>query len=241
MKKLSIIIPSYNEKNNVQILSKSLGESLGDIDYEIIFVDDSDDETPDIIKHLSDNNLRIRLLHRENEKGLASAVIEGFRIAEGEYLAVMDADLQHPPELILRMYRAINRGYDICIPSRFIPGGNDGGLNIWRKFVSFSAREIGKFSLCSLRYFSDVTGGVFMIKRECIEKADLQPIGWKILVEVLAMGNYFRVCEIPYVFNDRLTGESKISLGVSIDYLKQLRNLKRRENKRRKVLVEIVS
>ncbi len=137
------------------------------------------------------DNANVRLYHRENGTGLATAVIDGFGMANGSYIAVMNADLQHPPEILCSMYAAlIAKKCDFCIPSRFIRGGSDGGLNLYRKFVSWTARWIGKIILSSIRKISDPTSGLFMFRRECIENADLRPIGWKIMIEVLAMAKY---------------------------------------------------
>ena len=121
------------------------------------------------------------------------------------------------------------------------PGGDDGGLNWYRKFVSGTARKIGQFMLPCLRKISDPTSGLFMFRREVIENADLQPIGWKIMVEVLAMGTYKKVVEIPYKFQQRTEGESKLSGKVTMEYLKQLKNLRKRYNKANHYEVEIWS
>ena len=139
------------------------------------------------------------------------------------------------------MYRAMESGADFCIPSRLIPGGDDGGLNWYRKFVSGTARKIGQVMLPCLRKISDPTSGLFMFRREVIENADLQPIGWKIMVEVLAMGTYSKVVEIPYKFQQRTEGESKLSGKVTLEYLKQLKNLRKRYNKSNRYEVEIWS
>ena len=179
--------------------------------------------------------------HRENESGLATAVLKGFRMAKGEYIACMDADLQHPPIILKYMYKAMKAGADLCIPSRFISGGDDGGLNWYRKFVSGTARKIGQFMLPCLRKISDPTSGLFMFRREVIEQADLQPIGWKIMVEVLAMGTYSKIIEIPYKFQQRTAGESKLSGKVTMEYLKQLKNLRGRYNKKNQYTVEVWS
>ena len=203
----------------------------------MIFVDDSNDNTPEVIEKMKEEHPNIVLFHRENEKGLATAVLKGFSLAQGEFIAVMDADLQHPPEILRPMYATVRKGADFCIPSRFIPGGNDGGLNAWRKFVSGTARYMGKFMLKSLKNISDPTSGLFMFRREAIENADLQPIGWKIMVEVLAMADYKTVCEIPYTFRQRTAGESKLDSKVTLEYIKQLFGLRKREKKNRQVKV----
>ena len=234
----SVIVPTYNEKDNVRPLFEAVDKALQGIPYELIYMDDSKDETPDIIQMISDEHPNVRMVHRKKSNGLSGAVIEGFRIANGAYLAVMDADLQHPPELLRSMYLCLEDGYDLCLPSRFIPGGSDGGLNAWRKFVSWTAREMGILSLRSLQGMSDITGGYFALRKKCVENADLRGLGWKILVEVLAMGEYNRVCEIPFSFQPRNAGESKISTKVTLEYIQQLRGLRHREIKGRKVIVD---
>ncbi len=239
---VSVVVPTFNERENVAILCERVDAALEGVEHEIIFVDDSSDDTPKIIAQIQAENPRVRAYHRENKTGLATAVIEGFGMAQGKYIVVMDADLQHPPEILRPMYAAITaEGCDFCIPSRFIPGGSDGGLNLYRKFVSATARYIGKAMLGSIRKVSDPTGGLFMFRRECIDGADLRPIGWKILIEVLAMAKYDSICEIPYTFCQREHGESKLSAKVTEEYLQQVRMLRKREVKRGNVRVVRVS
>lgn len=238
MSKISIIVPSYNEKDNVENLVKQIGDSLKGLSYEIVFVDDSTDETPEVLRAIMKENDHVRMEHRTDEKGLATAVIRGFHIADGDYLAVMDADLQHPPAILRAMYTVMESGADFCIPSRFIPGGSDGGLNLYRKMVSGVARYIGKICLPSLRKITDPTSGLFMFRKEAIQHAELKPIGWKIMVEVLALGDYKSVVEIPYCFQARPAGESKLSSKVTMEYLEQVWGLMRRGKKQKGVTVE---
>lgn len=233
MYQLSIVVPTFNEKDNIPVLFERVDKALQGINYELIFIDDSNDETPRVIEELQQEHSNVVLRHREDEKGLATAVLLGFSIAQGKYLAVMDADLQHPPEILRSMFAVICRGFDFCIPSRFIPGGSDGAFKFHRKVISAVARYIGKIALRSLRQISDPTSGLFMFRRECIKNADLRPIGWKIMVEVLAMSDYRNVCEIPYSFCKRNSGESKLSGKVTREYLMQLLRLMRREKKRK--------
>ena len=228
MSKVSIVVPTFNEADNVGNLVNQIDYALRGIDYEVIFVDDSTDNTPDAIREVMEENPRVRMEHRDTEKGLATAVLLGFTLAQGDYIAVMDADLQHPPAILRSMYAVLETGVDFCVPSRFIPGGNDGGLGPYRKLVSGVARYIGKIMLPSLRHITDPTSGLFMFRREVIDGADLRPIGWKIMVEVLAMGTYTTVVEIPYKFQARPAGESKLSSRVTFEYLKQVAELTRR-------------
>ena len=239
---LSVVIPTFNEGGNIENLVKQTDEALKGINYEIIFVDDSRDNTPDIIREVSKKYQSVKLYHRENKSGLATAVLDGFRIAKGDYIACMDADLQHPPIVLKYMYKAIVvGGADVCVPSRFIPGGSDGGLNAYRKFVSGTARKIGQVILPCLKKFTDPTSGLFMFRREVIDNVELKPIGWKIMIEVLAMGNYSKVIEIPYKFHQRTEGESKLSGKVTLEYIKQLFELKKRYNKSNRFKVKIWS
>ncbi|MBR5420817.1 MAG: polyprenol monophosphomannose synthase [Lachnospiraceae bacterium] len=222
---ISIVVPTYNEKDNILPLLSRIHSALGSIPHEVIFVDDSTDETPERIESIAESDPTVRLHHRENEKGLATAVVLGFKLAKGDYVACMDADLQHPPEVLLDMYAAMCAHADMAIPSRFIPGGSDGGLDIFRKIVSGTARYMGKILLPCLRHISDPTSGLFMIRRELLEGAELNPIGWKIMVEVLAMCPVKKVLETPYAFHDRESGQSKLSTKVSLEYIRQLLHL----------------
>ncbi len=223
---LSVVIPTFNEKDNIHPLVSRINAALENIPHEIIFVDDSNDETPDIIRSVAAEDGHIRLFHRENEKGLATAVVKGFSLAEGDFVACMDADLQHPPEVLRDMYAAMLSHADMAIPSRLIPGGDDGGLDFIRNFISTSARMLAKFLLPCLRPVSDPTSGLFMVRSDLLKGAALNPIGWKIMVEVLAMCPIRNILETPYSFADRTAGESKISLKVSLQFIRQLINLR---------------
>ncbi len=238
MSKVSIVVPSYNERDNVGKLVEQIDDALKGIDHEILFVDDSTDDTPQVVEAIAKEKPHVRIKHRTDEKGLATAVILGFKLAEGDYLACMDADLQHPPTILRPMFAALESGADFCIPSRLIPGGDDGGLNWYRKLVSGTARLIGQILLPCLRHISDPTSGLFMFRREAIKDADLRPIGWKIMVEVLAMARYSSVVEIPYAFQQRTAGESKLDTKVTLQYLQQCFGLMSRAVKNKNVKVE---
>ncbi|AJY74606.1 glycosyltransferase [Paenibacillus beijingensis] len=224
---LSIIIPSFNERENVKIISGRIIESLKNQDcaYEILFVDDSKDDTPIILEQLSKEHSQVRYIHRENGRGLGTAVVEGFNKSIGKKIIVMDSDLQHPPELIPLIFQRLKEGTDLIIPSRFVPGGSDGGLNTFRKFVSWTARTIGRISLKRMRNITDCTGGYFGLNRSILHNAQLDPIGWKILMEILVKCEYKTVHEIPYSFVSRHAGESKMSMKEQWNYLKHIAKL----------------
>lgn len=220
---LSIVIPTYNESDNVGKIARKIRNILAeeDYEYEILFMDDSNDTTPTMLEKLSRQYFEVKYIHRNKEKGLASAVAQGFQQSQGDYIIVMDSDLQHPPELIPLILKRLKNA-DIVIPSRFIEGGSDGGLNVFRRLISWTARSIGRLSIKRMRDISDCTSGYFGLKREVITKADLNPIGWKILMEVLVKGSYQSVHEIPYSFVARDAGESKMDLKEQLNYLKHI-------------------
>ncbi|MFX4301507.1 glycosyltransferase [Alicyclobacillus tolerans] len=218
---LSIVVPTYNERENVVIVAEAIRNCTLDYNIEVIFVDDSTDiSSIDTLNKLKLNYNWVRVEHRENERGLGSAVVKGFELAQGQYIAVMDADMQHPPEILVNMLKRIKIGeYDIVIPSRFIPGGNDGGLSGFRKIVSWTARIIAQLLLKRVRKVTDPTSGFFLFRRTVIDGVKLHPIGWKILIEILVRGNYKSVLEIPYHFKPRINGQSNMSLKVQWKYI----------------------
>ncbi|MCZ8516495.1 glycosyltransferase family 2 protein [Paenibacillus filicis] len=221
---LSIIIPTFNERENVRKITNRIMDVLRPIgcSYEIFFVDDSRDDTPTVLEELSKNHHEVKYLHRQNGRGLGTAVVEGFKRTQGNFIIVMDADLQHPPELLPLIYRRLLQGIEVLIPSRFVEGGSDGGLNWFRKLVSWTARTIGRISIKRMRDISDCTGGYFGLHRSVIEGVTLDPVGWKILMEVLVKGKYQTVHEIPYSFEARDAGTSKMSTIEQWNYLKHI-------------------
>lgn len=235
MSMLSIVVPSFNEKPNISPLVESIDKALAGVaDYEVVFVDDSKDDTPAYLEELSKTNPRVRYLHRENGSGLASAVIEGFALAKGDAIAVMDADLQHPPHLLADMYREIQDQADVVLPSRYIGGGDSEGLSFIRTLASKSARLAAQIFLKSVRKVSDPMSGYFMFKRGVIEGVRLNPLGWKILLEVLVLGHYKTVVEIPYRFEKRTAGESKLSFKVTLQYFLHILTLVARSERDRR-------
>ena len=217
---LSVIIPTFNEEENVVKIVRELQRVLAGqpIEYEVFFVDDSSDNTPMILDSLSKQHKEVRYLHREGKRGLASAVVEGVGMTTGRYIIVMDADLQHPPEIVPLVALRLGNA-EVVIPSRFADGGSDGGLSLLRKMISWSARTIGRVLIKRMRMISDCTGGFFGIRRTVIEGILLDPVGWKILMEILVKGNYQTVHEIPYSFSVRQDGRSKMNLREQWNYL----------------------
>lgn len=220
---LSIIIPTYNEASNVKKLIEQITAVLTaeSCHYEILFIDDSQDNTPLILEQLAHEFPVVRAIHRQNKTGLASAVAEGFQQCLGSKIIVMDADLQHPPELLPLILKRLSEA-DIVIPSRFVAGGSDGGLNVIRKAISGIARTIGRLAIKKLHNISDCTSGFFGLNRWVITNTQLDPIGWKILIEVLVRGEYHSIHEIPYDFQTRDSGKSKMNLQEQWNYLRHI-------------------
>ncbi|MFH5181269.1 glycosyltransferase [Paenibacillus sp. TAB 01] len=225
--KYSLIIPCYNEGENVERIAGELMRCLpADGDWNIWFMDDSTDDTTARLERLSKAKARVHYVHRTGERGLSAAVIDGFKTADGDIFVVMDADLQHPPEVVPKLLEQMEEsGADIAIPSRFVPGGSDGGLNVFRKLVSWTARMMAKGALKKMRRITDPTSGFFAVRRQVVEQAELQPLGWKILLDILCRCSYRTCIEIPYGFVARDLGSSKMNLREQWNYIRHLISL----------------
>jgi dolichol-phosphate mannosyltransferase len=164
---------------------------------------------------------------RTSEAGLATAVIRGWQAARGQILGVMDADLQHPPAVLAQLIQAVQRGSDLAVASRHVENGGVGDWNLFRRIVSRTAQMIGLLILPEvLGRISDPMSGFFMVKRSAIAGRQLNPTGYKILIEVLARGNVRSISEVGYVFLERQEGESKVSLAIYMQYLLHLLRLR---------------
>jgi len=222
---LSLIVPTYNERENIVPLVERIHKSLFNYNYELIVVDDnSPDGTSELAKSLS-SKYPVSVLVRTTERGLASAVVAGFNQAKGEVLGVIDADLQHPPEFIPDLLNAIRGGADVAIASRYIPGGGIEGWTLKRKIISKGAKLPANLLLSSARKIKDPLSGFFLFRRKVIDGAVLSPTGYKILLEVLARGNVSHVVEVPYTFKERERGKSNLTAKEQINYLKHLYRL----------------
>ncbi|MEX0931755.1 MAG: glycosyltransferase [Candidatus Paceibacterota bacterium] len=140
---ITILLPTFNESKNVLPLINEISEVLNktSYSYEILFIDDSTDSTPDILRKAQQKNKQVRFRHRTNGTGLATALIDGFKIARGNVICCMDADLQHPPELIPKLYKKIEEGYTMSVASRLVDGGSSTGLgSLYRHIISRESR-----------------------------------------------------------------------------------------------------
>ncbi len=222
---ISIIVPTYNERDNIEELVSRISKALEGYEFEIIIVDDdSPDKTWEKAQELA-QKYPLRVIRRTKEKGLSSAVIRGFKEAKGDIFVVMDADLQHPPEVIPKLIEAIESGADIAIGSRYVKGGKVENWYWWRKLISKGAIMIGRVALPKIRNIKDPVSGFFAIRRDVVENIALNPVGFKILLEILIKGKYSKVVEIPYTFGLRYAGESKLSQKQIFNYLRHLYRL----------------
>jgi dolichol-phosphate mannosyltransferase len=222
----SIVIPTYNEAGGIEKLLRALDAlfKANELDGEIIVVDDnSPDGTGAILDRLA-SELPVRPLHRPGKLGLSSGVIDGWKIARAESVALgaMDADFSHDIAALPHMVRAIESGtYGLAVGSRYVPGG---GIANWPKRRIITSRVACALAR-PLTSVKDVTSGYLLVRREALNGVHLDPIGFKIGLEVIAKANYGKAIEVPYVFTDRVVGESKLNQKEIFNYLKQLRKL----------------
>jgi len=226
---ISIIIPTYNERDNIIALVKRIDHALSNYDYEIVFIDDnSSDGTAELAAALSPE-YPVKVIVRKNKRGLASAVVDGLRYVESEVIGVMDADLQHPPEVIPHLVRELGSGANIAIASRYVKGGGCQGWGLTRRIISRGAIFLVHLLLPSTRKVRDPVSGFFMLNRRVVANANLKPTGYKILLEILMEGEFQNVAEVGYIFTTRSSGESKLNARQQIDYLKHIYSLMRRK------------
>jgi dolichol-phosphate mannosyltransferase len=229
--RLSLILPTFNEGENLGQVVETLTALLEPVlakNYELILVDDdSPDGTWQTALKLQATYPQLRVVRRQEEKGLSTAVIRGWQVAQGEILGVMDADLQHPPEILLPLLQAMERGADLAVASRHIEGG---GVSEWswvRRFLSRGAQVLGILILPEvISRLSDPMSGYFMVKRQAIAGQQLSPVGYKILIEVAARGQVPWLAEVGYVFRERQSGESKVTWKQYLEYLQHLCRLR---------------
>ncbi|MCG3175112.1 MAG: Polyprenol monophosphomannose synthase [Candidatus Omnitrophica bacterium] len=220
--RLSVIVPTYNERENAPRLARHLRrvlEEAGLGDFEMLFMDDgSPDGTAAAVSELAD--ARIRAVDRTGlTRGLAHAVIDGFGRARSEVLVVMDADLSHPPELVPLLVKAVENGSPVAVGSRYIPGGGSEGWPLKRRITSRVACWLGG----AVTPVRDSTSGFFAVRRSALSGVRLDPLGFKIGLEVFAKARHGgRVVEVPYVFRDRTSGKSKFGPRMILAYLQQL-------------------
>jgi dolichol-phosphate mannosyltransferase len=224
----TIVVPTFNEGGNVEELVTRLAEVVPS-DTEILFVDDSTDDTPEVIaKMIERAPITVGMIHRlDPHGGLAGAVTLGIAAARGEHVLVMDGDLQHPPELVPLLLDGLDQ-VDMVVASRYVGDGNAGGLSsLWRRWVSSSSTLLAQacFPRRVGRVCSDPMTGFFAFRRDAVDLTRLRPRGFKILLEILARHD-LEVREVPFTFGERFAGESKANWRNGVHFLYQLASLR---------------
>ncbi len=230
--KFGLVIPTLNEAGNISTLLDRLSKAVSEINLDCEFIvvdDDSTDGTPGVVLKCAERDSRIRLIVRKGQKGLAGAVIHGWQNTDASLLGVIDADLQHPPEVLPELLQQVVTGADIAIASRYASGKGD-GLDDWsklRRLIShFGILVTAPLQRKNLK-LKDPLSGFFVVRRSCIEGLDLQPEGFKILLEILVKGRIAKAVEVPFRFATRHSGRSKANLKVAIHYFSLLGKLSR--------------
>ncbi len=233
---LSVVVPTRNEHDNIWPLVEALHQALQGLHVEVIFVDDSDDDTPEIItdaaKTVGSSLFHLELEHRvagdARAGGLATAVMYGMNRAQAEYVAVIDADLQHPVDQLPVLHgQAVAQDADIVIASRYIKGGSYQGLDgVGRRCISVGLKWTAKLLFPEqLLRISDPLGGFFLLRRSLMNDVTLRPVGYKILLELLLRCSWLRVIEVPYHFQARAHGQSKANMQQGITVLQHMHRL----------------
>jgi dolichol-phosphate mannosyltransferase len=230
---VSVVVPTRNEAGNVSMLVDRIAVALTPLGqpWEIVFVDDSDDGTPAEIERTSRRH-PVRLCHRLpglRPGGLSGAVLEGFGRASGEVLVVMDADLQHPPELLPALIGPVGCGLaDLAVASRYTGSGSSAGLDgPVRRVASKWSRGVTRAVVVRSQSVSDPLSGFFALRRSVVDGVELRPHGFKILLEILARGRWTRVQEVPFVFGHRMSGDSKAGVSEGMRFARHLARLVR--------------
>lgn len=228
---LSLVIPTYKERDNIEniinILTGLLDAAIPN-NYELIVVDDdSPDLTWQVAQSLIYDYPQLRVMRRQDERGLSSAVIRGWQAAKGRVLGVIDGDLQHPPEVLLQLLQKIENGADLALASRHVEGGGVSSWSVVRRFLSRGAQVLGLIILPGvLGKVTDPMSGYFMVRRSAIAGATMNPVGYKILLEVIGRGNVREIAEVGYVFRERTEGESKVTWKQYVEYIQHLIRLR---------------
>ena len=227
----SLIVPTYNESGNIEriikILTGILDQEFLD-NYELIIVDDdSKDLTWQIAYSLMPEYPHLRVMRRTEEKGLSTAVIRGWQAANGDILGVIDGDLQHPPEVLVNLLLEISQGADLAVASRHVEGGGVSDWSLARRILSRGAQMLGLVILPRvIGRVSDPMSGYFMVRRSSIAQKTLNPLGYKILIEVLGRGDIETIAEVGYTFQERQQGESKVTWRQYQEYIFHLLRLR---------------
>ena len=228
---LSVVLPTRNEAGNIEPLLARLRETLRGVAFELVFIDDSDDQTASRLAREATEDPRVRVIHRgpdHREGGLSTAAVLGLREARGRLVCVMDADLQHPPETLLAMLAAEREGADLVVASRYMPGGSRAGLATGtRQFLSRAASLLVRALFIEARASTDPLAGFFLCRSSLLRGVEFRPVGFKILLELLVCSPHPRVADVPLQFQARTAGRSKASLAQGMLFLQHIWSLVR--------------
>ncbi|MEM1105057.1 MAG: glycosyltransferase family 2 protein [Pseudomonadota bacterium] len=219
---LSVVVPTFNERENVGEMVRRLEETMGEIPWEVIFVDDaSPDGTADVVRTLAREDRRVRLISRHNRRGLASAVVEGALAASADIVAVMDGDLQHDESVLPDMYRRVRQGEaDVVSASRFLTEDGADGLSSQTR-VAISNNGIRLSNWVFNLEMTDPLTGFFVVRRDVVRRAlpDLSELGFKVLMDIIISAEPRpKVAEVPFKFRERVHGESKLDNRVMYEF-----------------------
>ena len=224
---IAVIVPTFNERGNTGPLVEQVTAALGATPFRIEFADDSTDETTREIRELARTHPNVGLNHSSNRRGLGRAVVESLADVTEELVVVMDGDLQHPPAVVPALIAALTAGADVAVASRYARGGRKSGLSgPWRRLVSRESSRLARTMLPPARRTTDPLSGFFGFRRRIVAGADLQPVGFKILLEILVRGRIRRVVDVPYTFDPRARAASKASALEGVRFLRQLLRLR---------------
>ena len=228
--KFALVVPTLNEAGNIERLLEKVQKVLDPQQrpYEVIVVDDgSSDGTPELVLQYSERDSRVRLLSRLHERGLAGAVLQGWNHSDAVLLGVIDADLQHPPDVLAGLLEAMDEGNDIAIASRYVAKDGVAGWNPIRIAISrASTLATLPFQRKNVRV-KDPMSGFFIVRREAIDGLEFETKGFKLLLEILVRGRVLSAKEVPFHFGTRHAGKSKASASVAFHYLHLLGKLSR--------------
>ena len=221
---LTMVVPTYNERDRIEELVRAVFAACEahNVTLEMIVVDDNSPDGTGTIADALTQSFRIRVIHRAGKLGLGTAVVAGFEVASARVVGVMDADFSHPPALVPRLLAAMHAtGADVVVASRYVTGGSTPNWPMWRRLLSRAACVAAR----PLTPVRDAASGFFLIRHSVATRVAIRAGGFKICLELLMRGWPEHLVEIPYRFDDREQGESKMSLREAAGYLVQLRDL----------------
>lgn len=229
---VSIIVPTFNEAEGIEYLLFQLHQAMQNahFSWEVIVVDDSTDETPQLLQTAAQTYPWLRFYHRQPKErnGLSGAILFGMQEANGYWIVSMDSDGQHPPVEVRRMISlGMFSNFDVIMATRYAQAGSTVGLDgPMRHLASSTLRWIPRVLFPrKMWWVSDPLGGFFMVRKEVLNFQSMRAIGWKVSLEVLLMSDYGRSLQFPYTFERRHAGESKAGAKVAVDYLRQIASL----------------